>query len=361
MRHIFKLSAIACTVLSLSACNSSSESEEDAGFSLQRDLEYVEGFQLLVSEGDLWLTDMSGRVSRLAANDDEWEFAVNGITGNATFLFNPAPEQFVMTTQQIRMFSVSNDGGEEWQLHEGQTQHPLPYTSYSAMLQIDNDVYMHAGEGLHRTQLDVNRPEDSFRDIEVLHESDVSAVFPFENRVRALIHNEARNELWWAEFGGTGSEDYRVMRMDLVTEDVELVFTHDVNLIKDGFVDDTDPNTLVIGGEDGLRVSYDNGETWERHVLDEGSDHVVYSVQQDLVSLNYYAYVSVEQDDTRTDEMWCSVDQGASWTRTTLAEGSDGIFSSRGPMVFHDRDGARYFFIPTYDGVVQGALGDVTC
>ncbi|RUO25989.1 hypothetical protein CWE09_04475 [Aliidiomarina minuta] len=343
----FALAASAVT-FALSGCldSSSSEPEDRDSDFLQVHYEYAD-VRSLRQDGDAVIVSDADRIWSLSA-DGEIEILYSP---GSSFVEVLAPEHYVYVESDSSFKGESLDAGENWELSSfGENSHRI--TNFK---RIDNEYYARQASSLLVS--DSNLTEFTLVSGEVRTYSELST------RIHSIFYNPVHDQIWWTKrLSSDADSPWRLKRYDRGSAEVTTFGETETDILLDGFADQNDPNILVLGGEGGFHISYDNGENWQqdRFIDDENEFVVVNSVQQDEQSGRYYANVSLTEV-AETSEMWCSQDQGQSWTRTELPVAVYGQAQAVVPMLLMDRDGERNFLLGTRVGVVEGPLSAIDC
>lgn len=356
--RISKVSLAVLFGFSLTACFSSSDDDNDEAVEPQLSLERLapeaDVRSLQVDGNDLIMASYS-YIYRLAP-EQEPELLIS--VGSSEALVRVlGPGHYLAASSYAHQIAETEDGGENWERTFGvfdnaegigQDVHYI-----SQFKPIDDRLYFRQ----HASLLSSDR---EFTTVELESGSLEFATTQATGIERTLMYNEAHDELWWTEFTHEApDEPMLVKRLNRESGELDTLFQHESAFFLDGFADANDPDVIVLGGEGGLRISYNNGADWATWP-DTDEELTVYSVRQDEASDHYYAYASIG-DSPRVDELWCSSDQGQSWSRTYLSEGTDGIIAASAPMIFMGDGEDRRFYIPTRRGVVAGSLAAVSC
>lgn len=341
---VFKLALAASAVtLALSGCLSSDS--EDADF-LQVHAEFSD-VRSLRQDGDKIVFSDTDRIWSVSAE------------GEAEMLYSPrnsfvevlGPEHYLYVRNDSLFKGESLDGGANWEL-EAFSENTLRTTNFK---RIDDQYYARQGSSLLVSDNDLTELS--------LVSGDLATAPETSTRIHVILHNPVHDQIWWTKrLSNFADGPWRLKRYDRTNGEVAAFEEFEDNVLVDGFVDNNDPNILMFGGEGGFLISYDNGENWEQdRVIDnENETIIVNSVQQDEQSGWYYANVSLTQE-ARTSEMWCSQDQGQSWTRTVMPVEVLGQAKTEVPMLLMEREGERRFVLGTRLGVVEGPLSAISC
>lgn len=137
---------------------------------------------------------------------------------------------------------------------------------------------------------------------------------------------------------------------------VDRLWTDTAAVFNDGSADYYDSSVMILGGEGGLLRTMDNGSNWQSYP-DNSAGLTVYAVTQDGLDGNFYAFV--RNASSASDQLWCSNDQGESWTRNQF--GNDNVRVASDTLLIAERQGQRKIIVASPRGVFEAPIGRFRC